>query len=267
MKIGVCLKQVPASDSRIQINADGSGIVTDDIKWEINAYDEFALEAGIQLKEAKKAESLLIISLGGKDAEARIKDGIARGVKAKPEAVRLDDDAFAGSDSLGKARIIAAAVKKSGVNLLLCGKQAIDNDNAQVPAMVAELLGWAQVSVVDKLEVEGDTLTANRVMGGGAVDTVTASLPAVVTCEKGLNTPRFASLPGIMKAKRAKIPVWGAGELELDASTVGAGAALVSTGSLSLPAARPEGTILDGGSPEEKVQKLVSALRNDAKVI
>ncbi len=267
MKIGVCLKQVPASDSRIQINADASGIVTDDIKWEINAYDEYALEAGIQLKEANKADELLIISLGGQDAEARIKDGIARGVKAKPEAVRLDDAAFAGSDSLGKARIIAAAVKKSGVDLLLCGKQAIDNDNAQVPAMVAELLGWAQITMVDKLELEGDSVTANRVMGGGAVDTVTATLPAVVTCEKGLNTPRFASLPGIMKAKRAKIPVWGAADLELDASTVGAAGSLVDEGGYSLPTARPAGVIIDGATPEEKVQKLVSALRNDAKVV
>ena len=93
MKIGVLLKQVPASDSRIKINGDQTGIVTDDIKWEINPYDEFALEAGIQLVEAKTASSLVLISLGGKDAEARIKDGIARGVKAKPEAIRLDDAA------------------------------------------------------------------------------------------------------------------------------------------------------------------------------
>lgn len=267
MKIGVCLKQVPDSETRVKINADGTGIVTDDIKWIINPYDEFALEAALQLKEQGKADEIVILCMGAKASEARIKDGIARGIKVGVEAVRLDDDAFAGSDSLGTARILAAAAKKAEVDLLLCGKQAIDNDNAQVPAMVAELLGCAQITVSDKIDVEGGSVTANRIMGGGSVDTVHASLPAVVTCEKGLNTPRFASLPGIMKAKRAKIAVWGAGDLGLDASQVGSAGAVVEIGTYSPPPARPDGRIIDGASPEEKVQKLVQLLRDEAKVI
>jgi len=267
VKIGVCLKQVPDSETRVKINADGSGIVTDDIKWIINPYDEFALEASLQLKEQGKADGVVLLTMGGKAAEPRIKDGIARGIKVGVEAVRLDDDAFAGSDALGTARILAAAAQKAGCDLVLCGKQAIDDDNAQVPAMIAEFMGCAQVTVVDKIDVEGGTVTANRVMGGGSVDTVQAALPAVVTCEKGLNTPRFASLPGIMKAKRAKIAVWGVADLGLDASQVGSAGALVETGTYTQPPARPEGRIIDGGSPEEKVATLVRLLRDEAKVI
>lgn len=262
MKIGVLLKQVPASDSRVKINGDQTGIVTDDIKWEINPYDEFALEAGIQLKEAKVADSLVLITLGGKDAEARVKDGLARAVKAKPEAIRVDGGDFAGADSLGIAKALAAAIKKAGIDLVLTGKQAIDNDNAQVPAMVAELLDLPQVTCVEKLEVSGDSLTAHRVMGGGQVDVVKAPVQAIVTCDKGLNEPRFASLPGIMKAKRAKIAVWGAGDLGVDA-----GSALVSESDYREPPARPAGQIIEGASVAEKVDKLVNLLQNEAKVL
>lgn len=267
MKIGVCLKQVPDSELRVKINADRSGIVPDDIKWTINPYDEFALEAALQLKQAGKADSIVIISMGDKGAEARIKDAIARGIKVGTEAIRLHDDAFAGSDALGTARILAAAIKKAEVDLVLCGKVAIDNDNMQVPAMIAELNGCAQITVVDKLDVEGGSVTANRVQGGGAVDTVQASLPAVVTCEKGLNTPRFASLPGIMKAKRAKIAVWGAADLGIDPSTVGAAGALVETGEWSLPPERPAGRLIEGADAAEQVKNLVAALRDEAKVV
>ena len=112
MKIGVCLKQVPASDSRIKINAGADGIVTDDIKWEINPYDEYALEAGIQLVEKKVAKSLVIIGLGGKDADARIKDGVARAVKAKPSAVRVDTGAGQ------PAQLLFCAVGAGGVGVV-----------------------------------------------------------------------------------------------------------------------------------------------------
>ena len=114
MKIGVCLKQVPATDSAIKVNADASGIVTDDVKWIVNPYDEFALEAALQLKEAGQASEVVVLSMGGADSEARIKDGLARGAGS---AIRLDDDAFAGSDSLGVARVIAAACKKADLFL------------------------------------------------------------------------------------------------------------------------------------------------------
>lgn len=263
MKVGVLLKQVPASDTRIKINASGTGIETGDVKWEVNPYDEFALEAGLKLKDAGQATNVVVISLGGADANQRITDALARGAT---DAIRLDDPAFAGSDSLGKARILAAAAQKAGVGLLLAGKQAIDTDSAQVPAMVAELLGWPQVLVVSALTV-GDRVTAERNSGGGNVEVVDCALPAVITADKGLNTPRFSSLKGIMAAKKIPIQVWGAADLGLSADQVGASGALVVESELSLPPARPAGRVIDGPTPEAKAKELVRLLRNEAKVI
>jgi len=264
VKIGVCLKQVPATDTRIKINADGTGIVTDEVKWEVNPYDEFALEAALQLKEAGKASEVVILTVGGPDSEQRIKDGLARGADS---AVRLDDPAFAGSDSLGIAKVLAAGAQKAEVGLILCGKQAIDGDSSQVPAMVAEFLDWAQITDISNLELEGDRLTAHRASGAGNKDVIQAALPVVLSCDKGLNTPRFASLRGIMMAKRKKIEVWSAADLGVDTSQVGGGAAKLVEQGMSLPPARPSGRMIEGGSVGEKVNELVRLLREEAKVL
>jgi len=262
--IGVCLKQVPESDKTPKVADDGSGVTfPDDTKWIPNPYDEFALEAALQLKDAKIATKVTVFTVGGADAEARMKDALARGATG---AVRLDDAAFAGSDALGTARILAAALEAEGVSLAFCGKQAIDSDQSQVPAMIAEVLGWPQIYVVDSVAVEGETVTATRSMGGGTSHVVQAPLPAIVTCDKGLNDPRFASLKGIMMAKRKKIAVMDAGALGLDGG-VGAAEAAVTVTSWSAPPARPAGRIIDGDSPAAKVQELVRLLREEAKVI
>lgn len=264
MKIGVCLKQVPASDTRIKVNAEGTGIVTDEVKWEVNPYDEFALEAALQLKEAGKATEVVILTVGEPASEQRIKDGLARGADS---AIRLDDPAFAGSDSLGIARVLAAAAKKAELGLVLCGKQAIDGDSSQVPAMMAELLNWPQITDISQLDVDGTTARAQRAAGAGNKDVIEATLPVVLSCDKGLNTPRFASLRGIMMAKRKKIEVWNAADLGVDSAQVGAGAALLVEQGLSLPPARPSGRMIEGGSVGEKVNELVRLLREEAKVL
>lgn len=263
MKIGVCLKQVPASDSRIKIAGSAEGVDASDLKMEINPYDEFALEEALKLKDAKVASDVVVFTVGGADAEQRVRDALARGATA---AVRLDDAAFAGSDSLGVARILAAAAKSEGCDMLLAGKQAIDDDNSQVPAMVAELLGWPQVTVVDKLEISGGSFKAWRQSGGGARDVVTGSLPAVFSADKGMNTPRYAKLRGIMMAKRKKIPVKGAADLGLDAGSVGAAGAHVTLGNWGEPPARPPGRTLQGDVPS-MVKELVTLLRDEAKVL
>lgn len=263
MKVGVCLKQVPSTDTRIKIAASGAAIDTADVKWEINPYDEFALEEALRLKDAGKATDVIVFTLGGADSEPRIRDALARGATA---AIRLDDAAFAGSDSLGKARILAAAVKKAECGLVLCGQKASDDDAAQVPAMMAEILGWPQVCVVDRLEIDGGGLKATRVAGGGAKDVVSASLPAVITATKGLNEPRYASLKGIMMAKSKPIKVQGMADLGLAAGTVGAAAALVSEAGWSLPPERPKGRVLAGDNATV-VKELVRLLREEAKVI
>lgn len=262
MKVGVCLKQVPASDSRIKINSAGTGIDTAEVKWEINVYDEFALEEALRLKDAGKATEVVVFTVGGADADARVRDALARGAD---KAVRLDDPSFAGSDSLGVARILAAAAKAEGVSLLLAGKQAIDDDNAAVPAMMAELLGWSQALVVSKLEVDGGNFKAWRALGGGSRAVVQGALPAVISADKGLNEPRYASLKGIMAAKKKAIEVKNAAALGLGGA-VGASAAVTSLSAWGLPEARPAGRILAGDSTTA-VKELVRLLRSEAKVI
>ena len=263
MKIGVCLKQVPATDTRIRIDNPAAGIATGDVKWEINPYDEFALEQGLLLRDAGTATEVIVFTVGGADSDARIRDALARGAD---RAVRLDDPSFAGSDSLGKARILAAALKREGVSLVLAGKQAADDDNGQVPSMIAELLDWPQVLVVDRLEVSASGIKAWRLSSGGARDVVEAPLPAVVSCTKGLCEPRYASLKGIMAAKKKAVDVVGAGALGLGAGAVGAGAAVAVETAWSVPTERSKGRMLQGDT-NTVVKELVRLLREEAKVI
>lgn len=262
MKIGVFLKQVPASDTRVRIDNPSAGISTADVKWEINAYDEFALEEGLKLRDAGAATEVIVFTLGPADAEQRIRDALARGAD---RAVRLDDPSFAGSDSLGVARILAAAASAEGVGLILAGKQAIDDDNGQVPAMVAEILGWPQALTVDKLEISGGRFKAWRVSSGGVRDVIEGPLPAVISATKGLNEPRYASLKGIMAAKKKGLTVVGAGALGLGGS-VGAAAAKAITTNYAQPAERAKGRILSGDNASA-VKELVRLLRDEAKVI
>lgn len=263
MKVGVCLKQVPDTDTRIRVNAAGTGIETADVKWVINPYDEYALEMALRLKDAKAASEIVIFTIGDASWEQRVRDGLARGAD---RAVRLDDPAFAGSDALGKARILAAAAKAEGVELLCCGRQAIDDDQGSVAGMIAEVLGWNQVSWVDTLTVADGGFTATRAAGGGVREVVAGGLPAVVTVDKLDKEPRYATLPGIMAAKRKPIAVKNAAAVGVDAGSVGAGAALVVENAMGLPPARPAGRMLTG-EPAAVAAELVRLLREEAKVI
>lgn len=263
MKIGVCLKQVPATDTRIKIKDPESGVDTAGVKWEINPYDEYALEEALRLKDAKKASQVILFTIGNKGSEQKIREGLARGADA---AVRIDDPALTGSDSLGVARALAAALKAEGVDLVFAGKQAVDDDRSQVPAMIAELLDWPQILDMAKLEIEGSTLKAWCNAGSGSRDVIAASLPAVLTADKELNEPRYASLRGIMKAKRKKIAVKKLADLGLTADQVGSGAAQVVENNWSLPPQRGEVHMVDGNGVDA-ARELVRLLREDAKVI
>lgn len=260
MKLGVCIKQVPATDTRVVVNPSATGILTNDVKWEINPYDEYALEEALRQKGAGKGTEVVLFTVGGADTEARMRDALARGAD---RVVRIDDPAMAGADALGYARALAAAIQAEGVGLVFCGRQAVDGDNGAVPAMIAELLGWAQVSWIDKISLEGSSFTANRAAGGGAKEVVTGNLPAVFTCDKGLNEPRMAKLMDIMKAKTKPIAVKNLAGLGLDAGKV---AAVVNESAMALPAARPAGRKLTGDAASVAAE-LVRLLREEAKVI
>jgi len=267
MKIGVCIKRVPATDTRIKINDPSVGVDLSDVTWKVNPYDEFAIEQALQFREAGVASDVALLTVDGPAADSQIREGLARGKRGQDasKAVRMDDPTFAGSDALGVARILAAAVQKEGIGLVLMGKQAVDGDSAQVPAMLAELLGWPQVLEVEQLEVNGETIKAWRPAGGGKREIVEVPMPAVISCDKALNTVRYPTLPGIMMAKKKPIEVLGAADLGLS-GPVGAAGALVSESNWSLPPARPAGRILEGESPVV-VKELVRLLREEAKVI
>jgi len=256
VKIGVLMKQVPDSETRIKIKADGSGIETADIKWIMNPYDEYAVEEALKTLTKFKGE-VVIFTVGPKKAEEAIRNGLAMGAT---RGVRIDNAGAEDGDTLGIARLLAGAVKAEGINLLFAGKQAIDNDNSATPQMVAELLDWPHVTFASSFEASDESsVTVGRSIGGGAREMIKTSLPAVVSCDKGLNTPRYASLPGIMKAKRKKIDVTSATDL-------GVSAPLVKVTGYSLPPARQAGKVLSG-ELSEAVPQLVTLLHEEAKVI
>jgi electron transfer flavoprotein beta subunit len=260
VKIGVLLKQVPDTESKIRPTGDGSGIETGDIKWIVSPYDEFAVEQAIQIKE-KEGGEVVIISLSPTNLDA-CRTALAMGAD---RAVVLDDDGFAGSDAYGTARALAAVIEKEELELVFAGRQAIDRDQNAVPQVVATLLEWRCATWINGFELDGDSATVKRPVGGGETEVVKVSLPAVFTCTKGLNEPRYASLPGIMKAKRKPVANYTPADLDLDGE-VGADAAVVSLGDFELPPGRPAGRILDGELGDQ-VKELVKLLREEAKVI
>lgn len=260
MKIGVCVKVVPDTDTRIKIAGAGEGIDESGIKWIVSPYDAFAVEEGVKTKEAQKGE-VVLFSAGPKDWQTQLRaGGLAVG---GDRAVILDDPALQATDGLGIARGLAKAIQAEEIEVVFTGKQAIDGDNVQVPAMLAELLGWPHVSFVSELSLDGGSFTATRNVGGGVQEVVTGSLPAVFTCERGLNSPRYAKLPAIMKAKRKKIDVKGIGDLGLSADDV---APAVQTSAYALPPERQGGRKLEG-DVDTMVSELVRLLREEAKVL
>jgi electron transfer flavoprotein beta subunit len=261
VNIAVCAKVTPDTAAQIRTKSDGSGIETSGIKFVVSPYDLFAVEEGVQLVEQKKAGAVHLFSVGGKDVVSSLRGG---GLALGAHDLTLIDDPAIGGDPLVIARALAAAIQAGDdIGLVLCGKQAVDDDNVQVPAMVAEFLGWPQISMVSNLEVDGDSFKATRNVGGGVQEVVEGSFPVVITCDKGLNTPRYAKLPAIMKAKRKKVHSKKAADLGLSADDISATVEVTSYGP---PPARPAGRILQGDLADQ-VRELVTALREEAKVI
>jgi electron transfer flavoprotein beta subunit len=258
----VCLKQVPDTEARIKIAADGTGIDESDIQLVVNPFDEYAIEAALQLKEQAGGGTVTLVTMGGDSAATALRTGLAMGADA---AVLLKDAAFDGSDSLGVARVLAAAIGTMAYDVVLLGKHGVGGDNNQVGPMLAQLLDLPHVGTAVKLETADGGATVHRSVEG-AVEVMQTPLPAVITAEKGLNEPRYASLKGIMMAKRKPIDERDAAALGLDASTVGAEGALLQQTALELPEARPEGRLVEG-EPAEAAKELARLLHEEAKVI
>jgi len=258
MKIAVLVKQVPDTASTIKIGPDNKTVQTQGLKFIMNPYDEFAIEEAVKIKEAQGGE-VVAVSLGDQDTETGLRFALAMGAD---RAIWIKDDLFKAVSSRGAAMGLAAAVKTIAPDLVLAGKQAVDDDAAQVPERVAEILGWPHVSVVTKLALEGGAASVNREIEGGYY-ALKVTLPALFTAQKGLNTPRYPSLPNIMKAKKKEITVVDAKALGLDAAQL---APRLEVESLSAPKMERKNNILIGDNPE-RVKALVKALFEQEKVI
>jgi len=261
VNIVVLCKQVPDTESKIKLLGDNSNFDPEGIKWVLNVYDEFAVEEALKIKEAGKAAKVTVLSIGPKRCEEAIRTALAMGAD---DAVHVEDAAFDGADAFAIAKGLAGALKDLEYGLILCGKQAVDDDMSAVPSMVAELLGIGQATVVSKVEVEGDAITAHRDIEGGAKEVIKGAAPMLLAATKGLNEPRYASLPGIMKAKRKPLA-------KKTAADVGAGADDNKTKVIgwSLPAARQAGKVFKGTADDlaSRVAEVVKLLREEAKVI
>jgi electron transfer flavoprotein beta subunit len=259
MNIHVFVKRVPDTESKIRIDQGTRSVIEEGLNFVISPYDEFAVEEALRLREAKGG-TVRVFSVGREEALIILKKCLAMGAD---EAVLIKDETLESYDGLRTARIIAAAVKKfPGFDLLLFGKQSVGADNAQVPSMVAELLGFPQATVVTKLEIAGNEGAAHREIEAG-MEKVVFSLPAVISAQKGLNEPRYETLKGIMTAKKKIIPVVPVEELGLAAEELDS---KIEITGLDVPAPRQAGKILQG-DPAEAARELVRLLHNEAKVI
>jgi electron transfer flavoprotein beta subunit len=259
----VCMKQVPDTETLIKVKPDGSGIATEDIKYVMNPYCEFAVEESLKIKEKFGGQSILV-TMGPAKAVEALRTGLAMGVD---RSIHLNDPAFEGADGLATAKALAEAIKKEPFDLILCGKQAVDDDMAQVGQSLAEFLNLPHVTLITKLEISADTKKAKVQRDvEGTKETIEVNLPAVFTCQKGLNEPRYASLPGIMKAKKKEVKPFNLATLGLPADQVGAAGSKVKILKYSAPPSRPPGKIVTG-EVLEAAQKLVKLLREEAKII
>lgn len=260
MNIFVFVKRVPDTESKIRINQETGRIVEEGLNFVLNPYDEYAVEEALRLRE-EKGGKVTIISVGPEEALVVLKKCLAMGAD---EAVLLKDDTPETYDGLRIAKIIVSAIEKKfpEFDLLLFGKQSMGADNAQVPAMVAELIGLPQVNVVTKLEIEGNKGVAYREIEG-ALEKASFSLPAVISAQKGLNEPRYETLKGIMAAKRKEIPILALEDLGLKEEELISDLEMVK---LEGPPPRQAGQIVQE-EPAAAAKKLVQYLHEEAKVI
>jgi electron transfer flavoprotein beta subunit len=249
LKIAVCLKRVADTTSKIVIGADGKTIDEAGLKFVPNPYDEFAVEEALALKEKAGTGETVVYSLGGDSAAETLRTALAMGID---RAVLLKSPGS--PDGLAVAQAFAAELGTGGYDLILFGKLAVDDYNHQVGGMTAELLGLPCITAVAHLTIEGGVVEAEREIEGG-IEVATCSLPAVITCDKGLNSPRLPSLKGIMAAKKKP----------LETRPAALGDASLEVLALELPPERQPGRII--GEGVEAVPVLLELLRTEAKVL
>ena len=258
MKIVVCVKQVPDTEARIKIAPDGKAIGESDLNWIVSPYDEMAIEEGLKLKEAKGGD-VTLVSVGGDRVQAALRNGLAMGADS---AIHLKDPLFDSLDSRGIALALAGAIKPLGADIILTGQTGVGTDESQVPGMLAEILDLPQVTMATKIEVGEGKATVHREVEG-ATETWETTLPAVISAQKGLNEPRYASLKGIMAAKKKPIQTMDAATAGLKAEDLAPKTRIVS---MELPATRSAVKMIEGDA-DTQVKELIRILHDEAKVL
>lgn len=265
MKIISCVKAVPDPASRLIINETKTWIKDHELTFVASEADNYALEEALRLKEKHEGE-VVVISMGGEEAARVLRSGLAMGAD---RAIHLLDPKFKGSDEFTAAATLARAVEKDGgADLVLAGVQSDDLGTGMTGTMVAEFLGWPHATVVVGVEAAADakSLKVRRELEGGINETVELPMPALLTIQFGINQPRYASLKGIMAAKKKDFKVWSAADLGLSETEIGPIGAMYEVKEVLVPERKSRVEILTG-TPEEAAAKLVEKLRKEAKVV
>ena len=249
MKVLVAVKRVVDFNVKIRVKSDGTGVETGNVKMSMNPFDEIAVEEGVRMREAGTADELIAVSIGPKKCQETIRTALAMGAD---RGILVETDAEL--QPLAVAKLLAAVVKEEKPDLVILGKQAIDDDSNQCGQMLAALLGWAQGAFTSKLVIDGGEVTCTREVDGG-LETVTLKMPIVMTTDLRLNEPRYASLPNIMKAKKKPVDIKTPDELGVDVTP------RLTVLKVVEPAKRQAGIIVADAA------ELVRKLRDEAGVI
>jgi electron transfer flavoprotein beta subunit len=257
VKIVVPVKEVAVLDEEFELLEDRPGVDPDAIEWDLNEWDDFSVEEALQLREAGGDGEVVVISVGGEEAEEGLRACLAKGAD---RAVRIWDDALEAADPLAVARVLAAAVGRESPDLVLCGVQSSDGVHSATGVALAEHLGLPRVAVVKALEQEGGALTVERELEGGLVELLRLRPPALLTIQTGINEPRYATLRAIKQAKEKPLDVVGLGDLGLEAGAVEA-AAGSRVRSMSHPDTG-EGAEMLNGSPAEVASRIADIVKD-----
>ncbi len=257
MEILVCVKRVPDSaENEIEVNSDGSDIERDDLVYSVNEWDNYAVEEAIQIVD-KVGGAVTVVSLGDEESEEVVRREMAMGAN---NGILVSDDAFEGSDGKGVAAILKAVAEKGNYDLILTGAQA-DDGAGQIGGMLAAMLDVPYASVVNSIEVINDgQLKIGREIEGGNQELNEIAMPCVLSIQTGINEPRYVGIRGIRKVASVDIPVWGASDLGLDTSNVGAAGAGVKRIDYFVPELGEGAEILEGSS-EQIAEKLIDLLK------
>lgn len=261
MEIVVFVKQVPDT-TEVKIDPQTNTLIRQGVPSIVNPFDKNAVEAALQLRE-KHGGKVTVVSMGPPQAKDALKECIAMGAD---EALLISDRAFGGADTLATSYTLAAAAKKLGkVDMIICGKQAIDGDTAQVGPEIAEHLGMPQITYVAKIDVNGETARVEREHEEG-YEVIEVNMPVLLTVVKSINEPRYPTVKGTMKANRKEIPVWTVNDIDVDAEKIGLKGSPTQVRKIFTPKQRVQGEVIQAETAREAVTTLIQKL-SDAKIV